>query len=317
LLQAFIEEFTELDVEVQLQLLTATVKLFLKKPATTQGTVKEVLQLATTKSSNPDLRDRGYIYWRLLSTDPEKARVVVLAEPVTVEYDSNRLDKTLLETLLRQVASLASVYHKPPQSFLIDSARQAGNMAAPAAMQEDETGVQTATAGGAPGGSGSQGLDVLDLMNAGADSRTGFAPPAQKPAVVDDLLDLLGDIGGPGGGGGGGGGGAGGASATPGGVLDLMGGMSLAGVGGNTGQGGGGQVLKTLLSADKGGGMEVKGAVSRRGGKVVYDLEVRNSAGTPLSGIALQFNKNFMGLTNAAPLQVGTIGTNSEKYPIW
>ena len=311
MLQAFIEEFTELDVEVQLQLLTATVKLFLKKPATTQGTVKEVLQLATTKSSNPDLRDRGYIYWRLLSTDPEKARVVVLAEPATVEYDSNRLDKTLLETLLRQVASLASVYHKPPQSFLIDSARQAVNSAAPAAnkgLQEDETGVQAATAGGAPRSAGSQGLDVLDLIG-GGDSRNGFAAPAQKPAVVDDLLDLLGDIGGAGGGAA--------AAAPPGGMLDLMGGLSLAGGGGgNTGRGGGGQVLKTLLPADKGGGMEVKGAVSRRGGKVMYDLEIRNGAGTPLSGIAVQFNKNFMGLINAAPLQVGTIGTHSEKRPI-
>jgi AP-1 complex subunit beta-1 len=311
LLQAFIEEFTELDVEVQLQLLTATVKLFLKKPATTQGTVKEVLQLATTKSSNPDLRDRGYIYWRLLSTDPEKARVVVLAEPATVEYDSNRLDKTLLETLLRQVASLASVYHKPPQSFLIDSARQAVNLAAPAAnkgLQEDETGVEAATAGGAPRGAGSQGLDVLDLIG-GGDSRNGFAAPAQKPAVVDDLLDLLGDIGGAGGGAA--------AAVPPGGLLDLMGGLSLAGGGGgNTSRGGGGQVLKTLLPADKGGGMEVKGAVSRRGGKVMYDLEIRNSAATPLSGIALQFNKNFMGLTNAAPLQVGTIGAHSEKRPI-
>jgi len=26
-------------------------------------------------SDNPDLRDRGYIYWRLLSTDPAAAKV--------------------------------------------------------------------------------------------------------------------------------------------------------------------------------------------------------------------------------------------------
>ena len=193
------DEFAELDVEVQLQLLTATVKLFLKKPATTQGVVKEVLQLATTKSSNPDLRDRGYIYWRLLSSDPEKARVVVLAEPVTVEYDSHRLDTTLLQSLLRQVSSLASVYHKPPQSFLLDSARQAVTVAAPRAAnkgsQDDETGAQAATAGGAPVATASQGLDVLDLIG-GGDAGTGAAGAAQKPAVVDDLLDLLGDIGG-------------------------------------------------------------------------------------------------------------------------
>lgn len=74
LLEGFIEEFTDLDLEVQLQLLTATVKLFLKKPNTAQGVVKKVLGLATTGSTNPDLRDRGYIYWRLLSSDPDKVR---------------------------------------------------------------------------------------------------------------------------------------------------------------------------------------------------------------------------------------------------
>ena len=107
--------------QVQLQLLTATVKLFLKKPGTTQGTVKEVLQLATTKSSNPDLRDRGYIYWRLLSSDPEKARQVVLGQHATVEYDSNRLDNALLDTLLRQVTTLPRHALAPHTLLLLGS----------------------------------------------------------------------------------------------------------------------------------------------------------------------------------------------------
>ena len=44
--------------------------------------------------------------------------MVVLGEHATVEYDSQRLDNVLLDTLLRQVSSLASVYHRPEQSFL-------------------------------------------------------------------------------------------------------------------------------------------------------------------------------------------------------
>lgn len=31
----------------------------------------QVLSCATNDTDNPDLRDRAYIYWRLLSTDPE------------------------------------------------------------------------------------------------------------------------------------------------------------------------------------------------------------------------------------------------------
>jgi AP-1 complex subunit beta-1 len=30
-----------------------------------------VLNNATQETDNPDLRDRAYVYWRLLSTDPE------------------------------------------------------------------------------------------------------------------------------------------------------------------------------------------------------------------------------------------------------
>lgn len=33
--------------------------------------IQVVLNNATVETDNPDLRDRAYIYWRLLSTDPE------------------------------------------------------------------------------------------------------------------------------------------------------------------------------------------------------------------------------------------------------
>lgn len=61
-----------------MQLLTAVVKLFLKRPSDTQQLVQRVLSLATQDSDNPDLRDRGYIYWRLLSADPVAAKEVYL-----------------------------------------------------------------------------------------------------------------------------------------------------------------------------------------------------------------------------------------------
>lgn len=54
------------------------VKLFLKKPSTNQAIVQKVLQLATADNDNPDIRDRAYVYWRLLSGDLEVAKVRVL-----------------------------------------------------------------------------------------------------------------------------------------------------------------------------------------------------------------------------------------------
>jgi len=51
------------------------VKLFLKKPDQSQGLVQKVLQAATAENDNPDIRDRAYVYWRLLSSDPQVAKV--------------------------------------------------------------------------------------------------------------------------------------------------------------------------------------------------------------------------------------------------
>ena len=71
--------------QVQLQILTAVVKLFLKRPKEAGDLVKRVLSLATQGSDNPDVRDRGFIYWRLLSSSPEKAQLVVLASKPEIQ----------------------------------------------------------------------------------------------------------------------------------------------------------------------------------------------------------------------------------------
>ena len=67
------------------------------------------------ETDNPDLRDRAFIYWRLLSTDPEAARAVVLAEKPVIADTSAALEPSLLSTLLANLSTLASVYHKPPE----------------------------------------------------------------------------------------------------------------------------------------------------------------------------------------------------------
>jgi AP-1 complex subunit beta-1 len=77
LLETFLNNFQDESSGVQLQLLTATVKLFLKKPKTTQKLVQFALDLATKESGNPDLRDRGFIYWRLLFTNADAAKVCI------------------------------------------------------------------------------------------------------------------------------------------------------------------------------------------------------------------------------------------------
>ncbi|KAG2124243.1 adaptin N terminal region-domain-containing protein [Suillus clintonianus] len=118
LLGIFVDSFTEESYQVQLQTLTAVVKLFLKKPDSSQGVVQRVLNTATKDCDSPDVRDRAYIYWRLLSTDPGAAKAVVLAHRPPISIPRTTVSPALLEELLGEISSLASVYHKPAQTFI-------------------------------------------------------------------------------------------------------------------------------------------------------------------------------------------------------
>ncbi|KAK9370103.1 Clathrin/coatomer adaptor, adaptin-like protein [Lipomyces kononenkoae] len=116
LLDEFLFTFKEETIEVQLALLTATVKLFIQRPTKGQELVLQVLKWSTEDTDNPDLRDRGYMYWRLLSSASGNAditRQVVMSDKPTISVESDTLDARTLEELSLNIGSLSSVYLKP------------------------------------------------------------------------------------------------------------------------------------------------------------------------------------------------------------
>jgi len=115
LLDDFLYTFADEPVEVQLALLTATVKLFIQRPTKGQELVPKVLKWATEDTDNPDLRDRGYMYWRLLSSDMETAKAVVMGEKPAITAETEKLDPATLEEMCLNVGTLATVYLKPVQ----------------------------------------------------------------------------------------------------------------------------------------------------------------------------------------------------------
>lgn len=115
LLDDFLYSFADEPVEVQLALLTATVKLFIQRPTKGQDLVPKVLKWATEETDNPDLRDRGYMYWRLLSSDPATAKQIVMGEKPAITAESEKLDPATLEEMCLNVGTLATVYLKPVQ----------------------------------------------------------------------------------------------------------------------------------------------------------------------------------------------------------
>jgi AP-2 complex subunit beta-1 len=115
LLEDFLYSFADEPVEVQLALLTATVKLFIQRPTRGQELVPKVLKWATEDTDNPDLRDRGYMYWRLLSSDMATAKAIVMGEKPPITAESEKLDPATLEEMCLNVGTLATVYLKPVQ----------------------------------------------------------------------------------------------------------------------------------------------------------------------------------------------------------
>ena len=95
-------------------------KLFLKKSddSQSQDLVRKIFQSATAENDNPDVRDRAYVYWRLLSSNPQVAQNVVLSEKPSITTTIQSLPTALLDQLLNELSTLASVYHKPPETFV-------------------------------------------------------------------------------------------------------------------------------------------------------------------------------------------------------
>ncbi|KAG6911494.1 hypothetical protein DXG01_014568 [Tephrocybe rancida] len=127
LLDDLLYTFLDESVEVQLALLTAAVKLFIYKSKldSTKTLVHKVLKWATENVDNPDLRDRGFMYWRMLAVNPTVAGSIVLAEKPAITTDSDRMDRGALDQLLLHTGTLGSIYHKNPETFIRNAAGKA------------------------------------------------------------------------------------------------------------------------------------------------------------------------------------------------
>ncbi|XP_053726067.1 AP-1 complex subunit beta-1 isoform X3 [Synchiropus splendidus] len=329
LLESFLEGFHDESTQVQLQLLTAIVKLFLKKPTETQELVQQVLSLATQDSDNPDLRDRGYIYWRLLSTDPVAAKEVVLAEKPLISEETDLIEPTLLEELICHIGTLASVYHKPPSAFVegsrgVQHKRLPGSAGSGESVESPDTGSAPGVTEAPPAVIPSQGDLLGDLLNLDLTppATTGPPPPVSSGMQLGgmDLLgggldSLMGDESEPIGGD------LGGAPAMQSGFGALpavvpaafappvSGGLDdLFDLGGGVGMPIGAFVPpKTVwLPAMKAKGLEISGTFARRAGVIQMEMTLTNKAMSVMTDFAIQFNRNSFGLAPAGPLQVLT-----------
>ncbi|WOK94922.1 hypothetical protein Cni_G03627 [Canna indica] len=268
LLESFLETFPEEPALVQLQLLTATVKLFLKKPIEgPQQMIQAVLNNATLETDNPDLRDRAYIYWRLLSTDPEAAKDVVLAEKPVISDDSNLLDPSLLDELLANIATLSSVYHKIPDAFV-----SRAKSATPRPDDEEYADAPEAAYSESPShalGDSSSSTPQVQTKQQTAATAAASPPAAPIPDLLGDLIGIDNAI-------------------VP---VDQPTTPAEP-------------PLPVLLPSSTGQGLQISAHLERHDGQIFYALLFENSTQLVLDGFMIQFNKNTFGLAAAGPLQV-------------
>ena len=128
-LECLINGFSQESVSNQLAILIMTVKCFLKRPndAKIQAHLQSILQLGT-ECLNADIRDRAYIYWRMLSIDPELTKKIVWTkkEGINDNLESWPRDAQFISKLLRELGTTSALFHVDSKLLLKDNSAIGG-----------------------------------------------------------------------------------------------------------------------------------------------------------------------------------------------
>lgn len=119
-LQVLVDNFSDDDAALQLNILTTVVKINLAMPSGQYSLfLQTVLEKATQECENADVRDKAYIYWRLLSsssTDAQKSIISAQLPPIKTIISS--FNPVILDALINELSTLSSVYLKPASTFI-------------------------------------------------------------------------------------------------------------------------------------------------------------------------------------------------------
>ena len=119
----FVENFSNVEYssKVKLQILNAGVKNFVNKPDESEEIVKICLQKGAEESENPDIRDRAYIYWRLLEIDPDIAKDMMVSEKPPFDFtDEDDLEPDVVDDMICNMTNVSAVYLKKQQELITE-----------------------------------------------------------------------------------------------------------------------------------------------------------------------------------------------------
>ena len=289
----FIDNLKEEPYIIQINILDSATKTFLKcQSEESFNILNQVFDFCTKECENPDVRDRGYMYYRLMTIDPQLASKIIVNEKPKINEDASGFDDNLLAILMDNLGTLATIYEKPPELFVkktkekyFDEDNEDEYEESQFKLNEDEEIPKEEK--------------KKKKQNINDNNQINNNPPQNKNI---DLLDL-GDIGG--------------GSNPPqnnqqnnissgGGINDLLGDLNnidLAGSGGGMNNNMNIQRFVVIQENNPGvsspnKGLEVEASVFNNNNNFFMSMVLKNkSAGMPINNFVIQFNNNPFGLS--------------------
>lgn len=100
-----------------MEIISSAVKVFIKYPDEFETLISDLLTVATEEVDNPDVRDRAFIYWRMLSTDPAKTKNVVFGYRPQAKDNDILMDPHFLNQMMKSLGYTSSLYEKLPNEL--------------------------------------------------------------------------------------------------------------------------------------------------------------------------------------------------------
>lgn len=121
-LEKLIDDFSEeTSPSVQLELLSASMKLFFKRPPEMQSMLGRLLQASIDDSSHQDVRDRALLYYRFLERQPTELAAAIVAQfkvDDSITIFAEMIESDLQEKLFQEFNTLSVVYNEPSELFI-------------------------------------------------------------------------------------------------------------------------------------------------------------------------------------------------------
>jgi AP-4 complex subunit beta-1 len=119
LVEPYIDNYAEeTSGSVRMELLTASMKLFFKRPPEMKAMLGRLLKKAVDEQAYVDVRDRALLYYRLLLADVHEAARVVNCPQVAVDVFVEEHDDDTRAKIFAEFDSLSCVYNLPSERFI-------------------------------------------------------------------------------------------------------------------------------------------------------------------------------------------------------